>query len=139
MPPTPTCSLAERCSAGWLPAPNLRSVALLGQILEDQPPSFQPLPEGLGAAAPAIREQLTTTREIGYTANRRLLHVQRPGHDPITGIDALHAITDAVTTATGTRVPALRLADRRSHALLQALLIFRTHPNGFANGPDVPR
>jgi len=71
--------------------------------------------------------------EIGYTANRRLLHVQRLGHDPITGTDALHTITDPLVTATGTRVPGLRLADRRSHALLQALLIFRCHTNGFAN------
>src|ERR1700756_2597145 len=54
--------------------------------------------------------------EIGYTANRRLLHVQRLGHDPITGTDALHTITDPLVTATGTRVPGLRLADRRSHA-----------------------
>ena len=71
--------------------------------------------------------------EIGYTANRRLLHVQRLGHDPITGTDALHTITDPLVTATGTRVPGLRLADRRSHALLSALLIFRCHTNGFAN------
>jgi hypothetical protein len=76
---------------------------------------------------------LPALREIGFSANRRLLHVQRLGHDPITGIDALHAITDTLTTATGVRVPGLRLADRRSHALLQALLVFRCQPNGFAN------
>jgi hypothetical protein len=76
---------------------------------------------------------LPALREIGFSANRRLLHVQRLGHDPITGTAALHTITDPVTTATGARVPGLRLADRRSHALLQALLVFRCHPNGFAN------
>ena len=76
---------------------------------------------------------LPALREIGFSANRRLLHVQRLGHDPITGTDALHAITDPVTTATGARVPGLRLADRRSHALLSALLVFRCQPNGFAN------
>jgi hypothetical protein len=76
---------------------------------------------------------LPALREIGFFANRRLLHVQRLGHDPITGTDALHAITDPLTTATGARVPGLRLADRRSHALLQALLVFRCQPNGFAN------
>src|ERR1700757_300390 len=65
--------------------------------------------------------------EIGYTANRRLLHVQRLGHDPITGTDALPTITDPLVTAPGTRVPGLRLADRRSHALLSALLVFRCH------------
>ena len=76
---------------------------------------------------------LPALREIGFSANRRLLHVQRLGHDPITGTDALHAITDALTTATGARVPGLRLADRRSHALLSALLVFRCQPNGFSN------
>ena len=76
---------------------------------------------------------LPALREIGFSANRRLLHVQRLSHDPITGTNALAAITGAVTTATGTRVPGLRFAERRSHALLQALLAFRCHPNGFAN------
>jgi hypothetical protein len=76
---------------------------------------------------------LPALREIGFSANRRLLHVQRLSHDPITGTDALHAITDPVTTATGARVPGLRLADQRSHALLQALLMFRCQPNGFTN------
>ncbi|HUH71875.1 MAG TPA: hypothetical protein VLZ05_25170 [Mycobacterium sp.] len=76
---------------------------------------------------------LPALREIGFSANRRLLHVQRLSHDPITGTDALHAITNTLTTATGTRVPGLRLADRRSHALLSALLVFRCHLNGFAN------
>ena len=76
---------------------------------------------------------LPALREIGFSANRRLLHVQRLSHDPITGTDALHAITDPVVTATGARVPGLRLADQRSHALLQALLMFRCQPNGFAN------
>ena len=77
---------------------------------------------------------LPALREIGSTANRRLLHVQRLSHDPITGTDALAAITGTVTTtATGARVPGLRFADRRSHALLSALLVFRQHPNGFTN------
>ena len=61
------------------------------------------------------------------------MHVQRLSHDPITGTDALAAITGTVTTATGARVPGLRFADRRSDALLSALLVFRQHPNGFTN------
>ncbi|MGH3967107.1 MAG: hypothetical protein ACRDTV_03055 [Mycobacterium sp.] len=76
---------------------------------------------------------LPALREIGTHANRRLLRAQRLSHDPITGADALAAITGAVTTATGTRVPGLRFADQRSHALLAALLVFRLHPNGFTN------
>jgi hypothetical protein len=44
---------------------------------------------------------LPALREIGFTANRRLLRVQSISHDPITGADALHAITAPITTATG--------------------------------------
>ncbi|HZE18389.1 MAG TPA: hypothetical protein VE197_23320, partial [Mycobacterium sp.] len=76
---------------------------------------------------------LPALREIGFSANRRLLHVQRLGYDPITGADALDTNTGAVTTATGARIPGLRLAERRSHALLQALLTFGYQTNGFTN------
>jgi hypothetical protein len=76
---------------------------------------------------------LPALREIGYTANRRLLRVQSISHDPITGTDALHTITAPVTTATGARIPGLRLGEPRSHALLAALPLFRLQPNGFAN------
>ncbi|HZE14226.1 MAG TPA: hypothetical protein VE197_00095, partial [Mycobacterium sp.] len=43
---------------------------------------------------------LPALREIGFFANRRLLHVQRLSHDPITGTHALYAITNTVTTPT---------------------------------------
>ena len=76
---------------------------------------------------------LPALREIGFSANRRLLHVQRLSHDPITGTDALDTITGALTTATGARIPGLRLAQPRSHALLQALLTFGCQTNGFTN------
>jgi hypothetical protein len=76
---------------------------------------------------------LPALREIGFKANWRLLGVQRLDHDPITGTRDLHTLTDPVTTATGTRVPGLRLGQQRSHALLSALLIFRLQPAGFAN------
>jgi hypothetical protein len=76
---------------------------------------------------------LPALREIGFSANRRLLHVQRLGHDPIAGADALDTINGAVTTATGARIPGLRLAERRSHALLQSLLTFGCQTNGFTN------
>src|SRR5246127_1176704 len=74
---------------------------------------------------------LPALRRIGFSANRRLLCVQQLGHDPITGTDALAAITGTLTTAPGARIPGLRFADRRTHALLSALLIFRLHPHGF--------
>jgi hypothetical protein len=76
---------------------------------------------------------LPALREIGFTANRRLLRVQSISHDPITGTDALHAITTPVTTATGARIPGLRLGEQRSHALLAALPLFRLQPHGFTN------
>jgi hypothetical protein len=76
---------------------------------------------------------LPALREIGFTANRRLLGVQRLDHDPITATTALAAVTDPVTTSAGTRVPGLRLGQQRSHALLTALLIFRLQPAGFTN------
>jgi hypothetical protein len=76
---------------------------------------------------------LPALREIGFTANRRLLGVQRLDHDSINGTTALTAVTDPVTTPTGTRIPGLRLGQQRSHALLSALLIFRLQPAGFTN------
>ena len=76
---------------------------------------------------------LPALREIGFSANRRLLGVQRLDHDPIIGTDQLHAVIDPVMTASGTRVPGLRLGQQRSHALLGALLMFRLQPNGFTN------
>jgi hypothetical protein len=76
---------------------------------------------------------LPALREIGFSANRRLLGVQRLDHDPITATAALSSVTDSVTTGTGTRIPGLRLGQPRSHALLSAMLIFRLQPAGFTN------
>jgi hypothetical protein len=76
---------------------------------------------------------LPALREIGFSANRRLLGVQALDHDPIAGAAALHTVTDPTITASGTRVPGLRLGQRRSHALLAALPMFRLQPNGFTN------
>jgi len=76
---------------------------------------------------------LPALREIGFHANRRLLGIQRLSHDPISGTQALHTVTDPVVTANGTRVPGLRLGQQRSHALLTALPIFRLQPDGFSN------
>jgi len=76
---------------------------------------------------------LPALREVGFTANRRLLGVQRLDYDPITGTTALNTVTDPVTTNTGTRVPGLRLGQQHSHALLSALVTFRLQPHGFTN------
>ena len=52
---------------------------------------------------------LPALREIGFSANRRLLGVQRLDHDPILGAADLHTLTDPVLTSTGSRIPGLPL------------------------------
>jgi hypothetical protein len=76
---------------------------------------------------------LPALRQIGFTANRRLLGVQRLSHDPIHGARAFTALTAPIVTDTGTRIPGLRFGDPRAHALLHALLIHRLLPHGFTN------
>ena len=76
---------------------------------------------------------LAALRQIGFTANRRLLGVQHISHDPILGAQAFTDLTAPVVTDSGTRIPGLRFGDTRVHALLQALLIHRLLPNGFTN------
>jgi hypothetical protein len=76
---------------------------------------------------------LPALRQVGFTANRRLLDVQRISHDPADGAAALAAITDPIVTDTGTRIPGLRFTDKRAQALLTALCVFRILPNGFTN------
>jgi hypothetical protein len=76
---------------------------------------------------------LPALRKIGYTANRRLLGVQRLSHDPITGAEVLHSACDPVIHDDGTRVAGLRFTDPRAQALLHILLVFRLHPGGFLN------
>src|SRR5512132_2888569 len=76
---------------------------------------------------------LPALRQIGFTANRRLLSVQRISHDPIRDAQALTELTAPILTDTGARIPGLRFGDVRAHALLQALLIHRLLPHGFTN------
>ncbi len=76
---------------------------------------------------------LPALRQVGFTANRRLLDVQRISHNPADGAAAIAAITAPVITATGTRIPGLRFTDERVQALLTALCAFRLLPNGFTN------
>jgi len=76
---------------------------------------------------------LPALRQVGFTANRRLLDVQRISHDPADGQAAIAAITNPTITDTGTRIPGLRFTDNRAQALLTALCVFRLLPNGFTN------
>ncbi|MDQ3988160.1 MAG: hypothetical protein M3291_02990 [Actinomycetota bacterium] len=83
-----------------------------------------------------IRKGLThlpALREIGFSANRRLLGVQQLSHNPIHAAEAFTAVHHPIITSDGHRVAGLRLGDTRAHALLQALLVFRLLPNGFLN------
>jgi len=76
---------------------------------------------------------LPALRQIGFTANRRLLGAQTLSHNPIAGADALAQISDPVITPAGTRVAGLRLTGPRAQALLHVLCVFRLLPHGFTN------
>lgn len=77
---------------------------------------------------------LPALREIGFSANRRLLGAQRLDHDPIAGTAILDHVTKPLTSTSGTRVSGLPFGDERSHALLNALELFRLQlPSGFRN------
>jgi len=100
-----------------------------GQALRTETTINQTRDFGLGKRL----TNLAALRQIGYTANRRLLAVQRLSHDPITGTDVLHATCDPVVHDDGTHVAGLRVTDPRAQALLHILLVFRMHPRGFLN------
>jgi hypothetical protein len=76
---------------------------------------------------------LPQLRQIGFSANRRLLRVQTISRNPIPGEQAFAALTRPVITPAGTRIPGLPFGDARVHALLQALLIHRLLPRGFTS------
>jgi hypothetical protein len=79
---------------------------------------------------------LPALREVGFTANQRLLSAQRLSHNPIRAEEAFTAVHHPLITDTRQRIAALRLGDRQAHALLQTLLVFRLLPHGFRN-PDL--
>src|SRR5436190_6276864 len=75
---------------------------------------------------------LPALREVGFSANRRLLGVQRISHDPITGADAFTGINNPIDV-NGQHAAGLRFGDARAQALLSTLLTFRLQPGGFTN------
>jgi hypothetical protein len=101
----------------------------LGKALRTETTINQTMDFGLGKRL----TNLPALRQIGYTANRRLLAAQRLSHDPIAGDTVLRAACDPVIHDNGTRTAGLRLTDPRAQALLHILLIFRLHPGGFLN------
>ena len=76
---------------------------------------------------------LPELKEIGFTASRRLLDVQRISHDPAEGAATLAALTHPVISPAGTRTAGMPVTSKRVQALLAALCAFRLLPNGFAN------
>jgi hypothetical protein len=78
-------------------------------------------------------ENLPALRKVGFTANRRLLDVQRISHDCSIGEDAFHQIHHPIQRH-GQHAAALRFGDQRVLALLGALVLFRLLPRGFSNG-----
>ena len=76
---------------------------------------------------------LPELKEIGFTASRRLLDVQRISHDPAEGAAALAALTQPVISPAGTRTAGMPLTSPRVQALLSALCVFRLLPRGFTN------
>jgi hypothetical protein len=83
---------------------------------------------GLGRAL----HNLPALREVGFTANRRLLDVQRISHDCFIGDAAFERMNSSCELG-GQRAAALRFGDRRAQTLLHALLPFSLLPRGFSN------
>ena len=82
---------------------------------------------------PKRLSSLPDLRQLGFSAARRLLDVQRISHDPIRGADVFAHLTQPIVGDNGARTPALRFGDPRVHALLHALLLFPNLIHGFTN------
>jgi hypothetical protein len=76
---------------------------------------------------------LPQLKETGFSANRRLLRVQRISHDPADGAAALTALTSPATSPSGTRTAGMPFTSPRVQALLSVLCTFRLLPAGFTN------
>ena len=74
---------------------------------------------------------LAALRQVGFSANRRLLDVQRLSHDCALGETTLTEVQRPQVVG-ARRVPALRVTDPRVQALFSALVVFRLLPHGFA-------
>lgn len=75
---------------------------------------------------------LAALRQVGFSANRRLLDVQTISHDCALGEDDLQRHQRPVQI-NGQHASALRFADPHVQALMQALLLFVLLPHGFSN------
>ena len=102
----------------------------LDELVAAEPPQVvSHLPGGDGGQAAEFGGELA---QVGYTANRRLLDVERLTTDPTIGEGAFRAVADPIIVGTQ-RASALPFGTTRTQALLAALLVFRLLPQGFRN------
>jgi hypothetical protein len=73
---------------------------------------------------------LPALREVGFAANRRLLHVESLSHDCLIGEDTLAAVSQPIVVH-DQRAAGLRFGDHRVLALMQTLCLFALSPTGF--------
>ncbi len=78
------------------------------------------------------RDNLAALRRVGFTANRRLLDMERLSHDCAVG-DTVFQQLHHPAEVDGQRAAALRFGEPRVQALLSALVLFRLLPRGFSH------
>jgi hypothetical protein len=76
---------------------------------------------------------LPALRQVGFTANRRLLDAECISHDPADGAAALEALTSPVISTTCTRILGMRFAGPCVQALLGACCALAVRPAGFTS------
>jgi hypothetical protein len=77
-------------------------------------------------------DNLPALREIGFSANRRLLEAQTLSHDCSIGAERFAAVTSP-QVQDGQRASALPFGQARAMALMHALCLFALLPTGFRN------
>jgi hypothetical protein len=77
-------------------------------------------------------KNLPELRKIGFTANRRLLDVQRISHDCTIGEDVFTKLQSPCEVG-DQHVPAMRFGDRRVQAALSGIVLFCFAARGFSN------
>ena len=75
---------------------------------------------------------LPALAQVGFSADRRLLDVERLSSDPTIGEQAFRSVADPIVV-NNQRASALPFDSARTQALLSALVVFRLLPHGFRN------
>jgi hypothetical protein len=77
-------------------------------------------------------ENLDALRQIGFTANRRVLEVEKVSHDCHMAMEAFQRLQGPIEVEEQ-RASALRFGGQRVQALFTALCLFAPQPRGFTN------